>query len=84
MQIEMKSTVEITPELLAKIFCDMNDDAQCKFFVEVGRIADESEYAFSTQWQYLGGHLRNCECSTESARRFISNLYEAMQTSTHN
>jgi hypothetical protein len=29
MQIEMKSTVDITPELLGKIFCDMSDEQQC-------------------------------------------------------
>jgi hypothetical protein len=79
----MKTIVDVTPELLAKIFCDMDDDAQCKFFVEVGRIASESEANFDQQWWYLGGHLRNCECSTQHARNFISGLYEAMQTSTH-
>jgi len=84
MQIEMKSTVEITPELMAKIFCDMSDEQQCAFFVEIGRIAAESESNFDQQWYYLGGHLRNCECSTEPARAFIRGLYEAMQTSTHN
>lgn len=84
MQVEMKTTVTVTPELLAKIFCEMDDDSQCKFFVEVGRIAAESEHNFDNQWWYLGGHLRNCECSTEHARNFIRGLYEAMQTSTHN
>jgi hypothetical protein len=83
MKIEMKSTVDITPELLAAVFCGMDDDQQCKFFVEVGRIAAESESNFDQQWYYLGGHLRNCECSTEHARRFIRGLYDAMQTSTH-
>jgi hypothetical protein len=84
MQVEMKTTVTVTPELLAKIFCDMNDEAQCQFFVEVGRIASESAYNFDQQWYFLGGHLRNCECSTQHARDFIRGLYESMQTSTHN
>lgn len=83
MQVEMKSTVNVTPELLAEMFCGMDDDAQCKFFVEVGRIASESKFNFDQQWHFLGGHLRNCECSTQHARDFIAGLYHSMQTSTH-
>ena len=83
MRIEMKSTVDVTPEMLAEIFCHMDDDAQCKFFVKVGEIAAASPFNFDQQWHYLGGHLRNCECSTEPARAFIRGLYEATQTSEH-
>jgi hypothetical protein len=83
MQIEMKSTVDITPELLGKIFCDMSDEQQCAFFVEIGRIAEASESNFGQQWYFLAGHLRNCECSTDAARTFIKNLAAGIETSTH-
>lgn len=83
MQVEMKTTVTVTPELLAQIFCDMSDEQQCMFFVEIGRISEASESNFDQQWYYLAGHLRSCECSTDAARAFIKNLAHGIETSTH-
>jgi hypothetical protein len=82
MQIEMKSTVDITPELLAEVFCALDDDQMCKFFVEVHRRASESAL-FDNQWYYLGGHLRNCECSNEGTREMLRNIVHHMETSEH-
>lgn len=84
MQIEMKSTVEITVELLAQCFAELDDDAQCKFFVEVARIASTWESGGDNQWYYVGGHLRNCKCSTPEAREMIESICRYMKTSEHN
>lgn len=85
MRIEMKASVEMTPELMAQIFCGMNDEQQCQFFVDIGRfiVNNGGQAKWDMQWCYLGGHLRSCECSTAEAREFITTLYEFMQTSTH-
>lgn len=83
MEIEMKSKVNITPEFMAELFCHMDDEAQTRFFEAIGKYAEDNEFAMGAQWSYLGGHLRHCECSTGAGRRFIENLYQAIQTSTH-
>lgn len=78
----MRSKVNVTPELLAEIFCALDDDQMCKFFVEVHRIAD-SQPLFDNQWYYLGGHLRSCKCSNEGTREMLRNIVRHMETSTH-
>lgn len=82
MKIEMKSEVDVTPELMAKVFVNMDDDQQCKFFVEVHRLASEFPL-FDNQWYFLGGHLRSCKCSNEGTREMIRSIANYMETSTH-
>ena len=82
MEIELKSKVNLTVELLAEVFCALDDDQMCKFFVEVHRIAEQNPH-FDNQWYYLGGHLRNCECSNEGTREMLRNIVEHMETSDH-
>lgn len=82
MKIEMKSTVEITVELMARIFCDMSDEDMCQFFVEVAKEASKVP-TFDNQWYFLGGHLRNCECSTPEAREMINSIHYHMHNSAH-
>jgi hypothetical protein len=82
MQIEMKSTVDITVDLLAQIFCSLDDDQMCKFFVKVHEEASKVS-SFDNQWYYLGGHLRNCECSNEVTRDMLRNIVQHMETSDH-
>lgn len=82
MEIELKSKVNVTVELLAQCFAALDDDQMCKFFVEVHRIADQHP-GFDNQWWYLGGHLRNCRCSNEGTREMLRNIVHAMETSTH-
>jgi hypothetical protein len=82
MQIEMKSIVDLDVETLAKVFCALDDDQMCKFFVEVHRIA-EGHKDFDNQWYYLGGHLRNCECSNEGTREMLRNIVYYMEHSEH-
>jgi hypothetical protein len=82
-QVEITSKVEVTVELLAQCFAGLDDDSQCRFFVEVARIASTWPGGGDSQWYYVGGHLRNCECSTPEAREMISQIHHYMQTSTH-
>jgi hypothetical protein len=83
MQVEMKSTVDITVDLLAQVFCSLDDDQMCQFFVKVHEEASKVP-TFDNQWFYLGGHLRNCECSNEGTREMLRSIVHYMETSDHN
>lgn len=82
MKVELRTEVEVTVEVLAEVFCALDDDQMCKFFVEVNRRA-QLVPAFDNQWYYLGGHLRSCECSNESTREMLRNIVRHMETSEH-
>lgn len=82
MEVELRTKVEVTVEVLAEVFCALDDDQMCKFFVEVHRRAEMAP-AFDNQWYYLGGHLRNCECSNEGTREMLRNIVQHMETSEH-
>lgn len=82
MKIEMMSTVDVDVPTLARIFVHLDDDQMCKFFVEVHKLSSEFP-AFDNQWYYLGGHLRNCECSNEGTREMLRNIVYHMNTSEH-
>lgn len=83
MKLELKSTVDVTVEILAQCFAALNDDEMCKFFVEVARIANEWPANPGNQWYYLGGHLRNCECSNEQTRDMLRQIVHQMEHSEH-
>lgn len=75
--------VELSIEQGAAWFSELDDDSQAKFFVEVARIAEGWTHNSNMQWWLLGGHLRNCSCSTEAARDMIRTIAEGMEKSTH-
>lgn len=81
-KVQMMSTVVISVEKLAEIFAHLDDDQQCKFFVEVARICQQWPDP-NGQWYYVGGHLRNCECSTPEAREMIRSIAYYMENSPH-
>lgn len=83
MKIEMQCEVELDVPTLAKVFAALDDEQMCQFFVEVARIAEAWPNRPENQWYYLGGHLRNCECSTEAARDMIDSIHGFMHTSEH-
>lgn len=56
----------LTIEQLAGLFADLDDDSQAKFFVEAARLLGSQ-------------HVRDCACSTEEAREFLTAIVEAMQ-----
>ena len=84
--IEWTTTVQVPINLrrLAEIFAAMDDDKQARFFVEVAEIMSKWEGGNADQqmW-YVGGHLRNCECSTEGARDLIRSLAAGLERSQH-
>lgn len=81
---DTKIKVPISIRTLAEIFCAMDDDRQARFFVEVAAIMESWGVgkADSQAW-FIGGHLRNCKCSTEQARELIRSLANGLERSTH-
>ncbi|KKN41455.1 hypothetical protein LCGC14_0723260 [marine sediment metagenome] len=71
---EREDDTAIAP--LAKAFCNLDDDQQAKFFVEVVRIAGDWGTSNAAEHQALaiGRHLKTCSCSTEGARDFIRSI----------
>ena len=77
--LELPIKVTLTPELLAKAFCEMDDDAQAQFFVHVAAIMHSwGSVPWNMQPYYIGAHLRECACVTADARDLIENIYSAM------
>ena len=70
--------VPLTIEQLAGLFADLDDDSQAKFFVEAARLLG-SQHVRNTQAFYIGRHLRDCACSTEEAREFLTGIVESMR-----
>lgn len=80
--MKLEVLAALTPEQIAEAFCELDDDAQAKFFVEVARLAREWGAVNSAmQPHYIGRHLRDCECSTDDAREFILAIAYGMQAS---
>lgn len=84
-EVTTKVQIDLTLELAAQFFAGLDDDQQCKFFVEVARIAKEWKGGFGAdhQWFAVGSHLRNCSCSTEEARVMIETIAHGLQVGTH-
>lgn len=49
----IKITVDTTPEELAHEFCNMNDEAQARFFNSVANITEKWDRPFCFQLQYI-------------------------------
>lgn len=83
----IKTTVTTETELgidqAAEWFCGLDDDQMAKFFVAVAAKAKAWPNPPNYQWSYVGGHLRNCECSTEDAREMIRSWAYFLEHSTH-
>lgn len=83
-RVEIKTEIDLDIKTGAEWFCDLSDDEQCKFFVEVARIMDGWPGGGDSQLYYIGGHLKNCKCSTPEAREMIRALAQYAETSEHN
>lgn len=85
--LRIKTTVTTVIELgidqAAEWFCGLDDDQMAKFFVAVAEGAKRWPRDADNQWYSVGGHLRNCQCSTESAREMIRSIAHYMETSEH-
>jgi hypothetical protein len=78
--LERKVLVALSAEDLAEAFCEMDDDAQAQFFVEVARIIRSWEgVARHLAVAAIGNHLRTCECATADARELVRDLAAATE-----
>ncbi len=78
--------VELSIETAAQWFCGLDDDQMSRFFVAIASMAPQlfgSEYKAESQWWHVGGHLRTCECSTDSAREMIRGIFSSMESDIH-
>ena len=53
-----ETAVQMTPQVLARLFAELDDTKQADFFEEVGRISAEEWKQGQMQWCYLGDRLR--------------------------
>ena len=83
-KIKVTTEIELDIETAAKWFAGLDDDAMCRFLVAVAKEAEAFQGGPENQWYYLGGHLRNCECSTEGTREMLRRWVYWMERSTHN
>lgn len=83
LRIKNIQEVEITPELLGQLFADLDDDGQARFFVAAANVAKNWTGDWTYQFWAVGGHLRNCACSTEEARDLVRNLHAGIEGGGH-
>lgn len=81
--IRVTTDIELDIQVAAKWFAGLDDDEMCKFLVEVAKEAARWSSPPDNQWYYLGGHLRNCKCSTPEAREMIEAWHHWMHHSEH-
>lgn len=78
--------VELTIEIAAQWFANLDDDSQARFFVAVAKEFegwDGLGLGADYQLWRIGSHLRNCECSTDGARELIRGIAYGMENGTH-
>jgi hypothetical protein len=83
-RIRVTTEIDLDIETAAGWFANLDDDAMCRFLVAVAEKAKAYPSDPDNQWYFLGGHLRNCECSTEDAREMIRRWCFWMENSAHN
>ena len=82
MKLQINTMVDISHIEIAKLFSEMDDDEQAKFFCEVARIAKAWGPGDGTmQWMRIGRHLGTCECSTDEGRDMIRTIAESLESS---
>lgn len=72
-------TIGLDMATVAAWFCELNDEQQADFFIACAERAEDWASPPCFQWFRVGGHLRDCECSTDGARRMIRELAEGLQ-----
>lgn len=77
--VEVKRTETLTIGLdmatVAAWFCELDDEAQADFFIEVAKRAEDWATRPEMQWIRVGAHLRTCACATDEARELIESLH---------
>ena len=82
-RVQMTTEIDLDIETGAKWFAALDDDQMCRFLVAVAKEAEAYPVHPDNQWYYLGGHLRNCQCSTEAAREMVRAWAYWMEHSNH-
>lgn len=82
-KISVTTEIELDTATAARWFAALDDDEMCKFLVAVAEEAKGYAHNADNQWYYLGGHLRNCKCSTDAAREMIKSWAYWVEHSTH-
>lgn len=82
--VTTETQFELSIETAAQWFCELDDDHQAKFFVEVAKIM-ETWGPGKLEWQAhsIGSHLKNCECSTDEARQIVRELHGGLEYGVH-
>ena len=83
-EITVTTKINLDIETAAKWFANLDDDQMCKFLVLVAKEAETYPSDPDGQCYYLGGHLRNCKCSTDAARRMVKQWAYWVDHSNHN
>lgn len=83
MNVTITTTIVLDLETAAKWFCALSDDEQCRFFVAVAKEAEPFGGGYSSQWYFVGSHLRNCECSNDEARELVRGMHEGLERGSH-
>jgi len=82
--IKVTTEIELDIATAAKWFAALDDDEMCRFLVAVAEEAQSYTGDPDNQWYYLGGHLKNCKCSTNEARQMVKAWAYWMEHSNHN
>lgn len=77
-----KRTVALDMSLAADWFCELNDEQQADFFIEVARRSSRWVRDHTNQWWLVGRHLGTCDCSTEEARDMVKALHDGLYHNT--
>ena len=83
-------TIREDPKMLAELFCQMTDDDQAQFFIEVAKVMSTwveglnhqtGSYQYGMDWQMrrVAEHLVTCPCGTQEARELIKTLAEGLK-----
>ena len=70
-----------THEVLADLFCELDDDQQARFFVRAAAVMDGwGDGKREQQAWFIGEHLRTCTCSSPGARELVRGIADACES----
>jgi hypothetical protein len=82
-EITVTTKIDLDIPTAAKWFASLDDDQMCRFLVAVAAEAETYPGNPDNQWYFLGGHLRNCQCSTPAAREMVKSWAHWIDHSEH-
>ncbi len=80
-KVKFTTEIELDTTVAAQWFCDLSDDEMADFLIKIAEIS--KDYQWNNQWYWLGGHLRNCKCSTPEVREMLKSWVHWMEHSEH-